>query len=186
MRPTSLRVAVSNTGPLISALQSNCMHILQQFYDQIHIPVDEIIELQKHGAGQEISRYLKTGFMVVHEDFTLNEIHAAKAIAREIADHRATRDRNPANHLPEAFAIVLVQRSRLGAIELLIDELAARDVARLRKVPLIGFPGILIRACRQSIIVPDEAKSALEECQRQGTHYSPKLINGIYSNLKRL
>jgi len=76
-------------------------------------------------------------------------------------------------------------RSNSRAEELLIDELAARDVARLRNVPVIGFPGILIRACRQRIIEPEDVLSALEECQRQGTHYSPKLINEIYSNLKR-
>ncbi|MHB8117763.1 MAG: hypothetical protein ACYDHX_03405 [Methanothrix sp.] len=185
MTHTSPRVAVSNTGPLISALQSDCMHILLQFYDQIHIPADEILEYRKHGAGQEISELLETGFLLVHQDFTPQETDAAKAIAAEIASHRKTRDKNPQHHLPESFAIVLMQRNSPGAIELLIDELAARDVARLRKVPLIGFPGILIRACRQRIIEPEDVLSALEECQRQGTHYSPKLINEIYSNLKR-
>jgi predicted nucleic acid-binding protein len=185
MKHTSQRVAVSNTGPLISALQSDCMHIIFQFYDQIHIPVDEIIEYEKHGAGQEISKLLETGFLVTYQDFTQEEADAAKAIAAEIAGHRTTRDKNPLHHLPESYAIVLMQRSGPGAIELLIDELAARDVARLRKVPIIGFPGILIRACRQRIIEPEEVLSALEECRRQGTHYSPRLINEIYNNLKR-
>jgi hypothetical protein len=43
MTHTRPRVAVSNTGPLISALQSDCMHILLQFYDQIHIPEEEVL-----------------------------------------------------------------------------------------------------------------------------------------------
>lgn len=122
---------------------------------------------------------------MTHQDFTPEEADAAKAIAGEIASHRTTRDRNPEHHLPESYAIVLMQRNGTGAIELLIDELAARDVARLRKVSIIGFPGILIRACRQRIIDAEEVLNALEECQRQGTHYSPKLIKEIYSNLKR-
>lgn len=185
MNHTSARVAVSNTGPLISALQSNCMHILLQFYDQIHIPADEIIEYQKHGAGQAISDLLDAGFLVVHQDFMPYEIDAAKAIAVEIASHRITRDRTPSHHLAESFAIMLMLRSNFRAVELLIDELAARDVATRRKVSLIGFPGILIRACRQRIIGPDDVLNALTECQRQGTHYSAKLINEIYSNLKR-
>lgn len=75
-------------------------------------------------------------------------------------------------------------RSNFQAVELLIDELAARDVARQRKVPFIGFPGILIRACWQKIIDPEEVLAALVECQRQGTHYSNKLIIEIYDSLK--
>jgi hypothetical protein len=43
------------------------MHILLQFYDQIHIPADEVSEYQKHGAGHEISDLLETGFLVVHQ-----------------------------------------------------------------------------------------------------------------------
>ncbi len=114
----SPRVAVSNTGPLISALQSDCMHILLQFYDQIHIPVDEISEYQKHGAGHEIGDLIETGFLVIYRDFTPLETDNAMAIAAEIANHKVLK--------------------------------------------------------------------ALEECQRQGTHYSPKLINEIYNNLMRL
>lgn len=68
---------------------------------------------------------------------------------------------------------------------MLIDELAARDVAKERKVPVIGFPGILIRACQERIIEPEDLKEALEECQRQGTHHSSRLISEIYDNLVR-
>ncbi len=52
-------------------------------------------------------------------------------------------------------------------------------------VPIIGFPGILIRACQQGMMEPEDVKSALEECRRQGTHYSPRLINEVYNRLKR-
>ncbi len=184
MKHTSPRVAASNTGPLISALQSDCMHILLQLYDQIHIPVNEIHEYRKHGAAQEIQSLIEAEFIVVHRNFVPEENEAAKSIALEIANHHRTRDKNPENHLPEAFAMVLTQRSSILAVELLIDELAARDVAHQRKVPVIGFPGILVRACWQRIIEPDDVLAALAECQRQGTHYSTKLINDIYSNLK--
>jgi predicted nucleic acid-binding protein len=184
MKYTSPRVAVSDTGPLISALQSDCMNILLQLYDQIHIPVDEIHECRKHGADQIIRRLIDAGFIVVHQDFMPEENEAAKEIALEIAGYASTKDKDPEHHLPEAFAIVLMMRSSFQAIELLIDELAARNAARQRKVPVIGFPGILIRACCQRIIEPDDVKAALTECQKQGTHYSTKLINEIYGNLK--
>jgi len=185
MEPSNLRAVVSNTGPLISALQCNCMHILLQFYDQIHIPADELVEYEKHGAGQEIQMLLDAGILLVHKDLTTHEREAAKAIAEEIAANHATKDKDPAHHLPESQAIVLIERSNLGAVELLIDEMAAREVARSHGIPIIGFPGILIRACQQGIMSPEEVKSNLEECQRQGTHYSPRLIEGIYGGLKR-
>jgi hypothetical protein len=121
------------------------MHILLQFYDQIHIPADEVSEYQKHGAGHEISDLLETGFLVVHQDFTPLETDTAMAIAEEITNHKATRDKDINHHLPESFAIVLTLRNSTQTGELLIDELAARDVAKLRKVPIIGFPDILVR-----------------------------------------
>lgn len=184
MKRPSQRVAVSNTGPLISALQCDCMHIILQFYDQIHIPADEVHEYRKHGAGQEIQALIETKFIVVHGDFVPEEEKDAKVIALEIADHNRTRDKNPEHHLPEAFAIVLTLRSSLQAVELLIDELAAREAAHRRMVPVIGFPGILVLACWQGIIEPDEVLAALDKCQRQGTHYSTRLINEIHGNLK--
>ncbi len=57
-------------------------------------------------------------------------------------------------------------RSNLGAVELLIDELAAREAALRQGVPIIGFPGILIRACQQGIMEQEDVKSTLEKCQR--------------------
>lgn len=184
MNKASPRIVVSNTGPMISALQSDCIHILLQLYDQIHIPVDEIQEYRKHSADQEIGTLIETGFIVVHQDFLPEENEAAMVIASEIADHHLTRDKNPEHHLPEAFAIVLMLRKNSKAVELLIDELAARDAANRRKISIIGFPGILVRACWQRIIEPDDVLVALTECQRQGTHYSTKLINEIYKSLK--
>jgi len=185
MDPLILRAVVSNTGPLISALQSGCIPILFQFYDQIHIPASELKEYDKHGAGQEIRALMDASVLVVHKDLTASEKKAANAVAEEIAGYHSTRDKDPAHHLPESEAIMLMLRSDLGAIELLIDELAARYAAQRRGVPIIGFPGILIRACQQGIIDPEDVLSALEECRRQGTHYSPKLIKKVYTKLKR-
>jgi hypothetical protein len=161
------------------------MPVLFQFYDQIHIPADELEEYRKHGAGQEIEKLVESRFLVVHQEFNLSENEAAKVIAEEIAGHHATKDKNWAHHLPESLAIVLMLRSDLGAMELLLDERAAREVARLRKIPIIGFPGVLIRACQQGMMEPEEVRSLLEMCRRQGTHYSPQFIEKVYEKLKR-
>jgi predicted nucleic acid-binding protein len=59
MNSLELKAVVSNTGPLISALQCGRMDILRQFYDLIHIPASELPEYEKHGAGQEIQALIK-------------------------------------------------------------------------------------------------------------------------------
>jgi len=90
MTPLNLRSVVSNTGPLISALQSDCMYILLQFYDRIHIPAEELWEYQKHGAGMEVQALTNAGILIVHRDITEIENEAARIIAQEISDNHAT------------------------------------------------------------------------------------------------
>ena len=185
MNSSQLRAVISNTGPMISALQCDHMHILRQFYDVIHIPASELPEYEKHGAGQEIQALVESGFIVVHDDLTASEKEAAQAIAEEISISPVSRDKEPSHHYPEAEAMVLMGRTDLEAMELLVDELAAREVAQRQGAAIVGFPGILIRACKQGLMTPEEVRDALQECQRQGTHYSIQFIEEIYDRLRR-
>lgn len=179
------RVVVSNTGPLISALQCGRMDILRQFYDEIHIPASEMPEYEKHGAGQEIRALIRAEFIVVHDDLTITEQEMAREIVEAIARSPVSRDKEPAHHYPEAEAMALMGRTDLQAIELLLDELAAREVAEQYEMPVVGFPGILIRACRWGLIEPEGVRGALLECRRQGTHYALAFIEEIYERLRR-
>jgi len=181
---TSLRIVVSNTGPLISALQCDYMHLLRQFYDLIHIPASELTEFEEHGAAVEIRALIETGFIAAHH-LTDSERVTARVIAEEIAQSSVSRDKDPTHHYPEAEAIVLMERGNLAAVELLVDELAAREIARRRRIAIVGFSGLLIRAGQQGLLTPEQARDALAECQRQGTHYSNQFIAEIYQRLRR-
>jgi hypothetical protein len=161
------------------------MDILRQFYDLIHIPASELPEYERHGARQEIRALLEAGFIKVHDDLTTLEKQTAQKIAMEIAHSSVSKDKEPAHHSPEAEAMVLMERADLQAVELLLDEAAAREVAQRRGIPILGFPGILIRACLQGLIEPEEVRDALRECQRQGTHYSTQFIEEICNRLRR-
>lgn len=178
-----LRAVVSNTGPLISALQSDCVFILRQFYDLIHIPASELAEFEGHGATEEIQGLMESGFIVTH-DLTESERQTAQAIADEIARSARSKNKEPVHHYPEAAAIALMERGDLGAMELLVDELAAREVAQRRGVDTVGFPGLLIRTCQQGLMTPEQVRDALADCQRQGTHYSNRFIAEVYQRLK--
>ena len=83
MNLPELRAVVSNTGPLISALQCGRMDILRQFYDLIHIPASEMPEYEEHGAKQEIRALVEVGFIVVHDDLTASERELAREIAQK-------------------------------------------------------------------------------------------------------
>jgi predicted nucleic acid-binding protein len=66
---------------------------------------------------------------------------------------------------------------------LLVDELATRAIAQQRGLPIIGFIGVLIAACQQGVMSPENVLDSLEECQRQGTYYSDRIIETIYRGL---
>lgn len=184
MRQPELRSAVSNTGPLVSALQCGRLEIVRQLYDVIHIPASVLSELAAHGAGPEITELVRVGFVVVHGDLTEEECAVAKAIAESIADSPKSHNKNPAHHLSEAETVSLMSRKELAAIELLLDENAAREAADQRSVPTVGFPGVLIRACTQGLISPEAVREALMDCRRQGTHYGSAFIERIYGRLR--
>lgn len=159
------------------------MFILRQFYDLIHIPASELAEFEGHGAAEEIWGLMESGFIVAHS-LTESERQTAQAIADEIARSARSKNKEPVHHYPEAAAIALMGRGDLGAMELLVDELAAREVAQRRGVDTVGLPGLLIRTCRQGLMTPDQVREALADCQRQGTHYSNRFIAEVCQRLK--
>lgn len=183
MPPFTRRTVVSNTGPLISAFQSNRVEILPQLYDVIIIADSELAEFKKHGAAQEIDKLIDVEAVVVHA-LTDSEKAIAKEIAEAIAKSRQTKDRIASHHYPEAEAMVLMSRPSLFAQELLLDELAARVIAQSRGIPVIGFAGVLIRASQSSLLSAEEVRETLTLCQKRGTHYSASFVAEVYRRLK--
>jgi len=66
----------------------------------------------------------------------------------------------------------------------LLDELAARAVAKDVGVKLSGFPGVLILAVQANLISAEDLKKRLEICRAQGTHYSVTFIQQAYEMAK--
>lgn len=88
----------------------------------------------------------------MHDDLTASEKEAAQAIAEEISISPVSRDKEPSHQYPEAEAMVLMGRTDLETMELLVDEPAVREVARRQGIAIVGFPGILIRACKPGLM----------------------------------
>ncbi|MDQ3814802.1 MAG: hypothetical protein M3347_12740 [Armatimonadota bacterium] len=171
---------VSNTGPLISALQCGRMDLLQQYFSVVYITASEVRELHQHGWQNEIQQFIEEGFIIVVEELSEAEQKAAEQIARDIAARLTSGDPDWQNHLPEAEAMALMQqRTSLAIDQILLDEKAAREVAQELGLRVTGFPGVLGRAGLDGLLTQDEIRQLLKTCQRQGTHYSDTLIETV-------
>ena len=166
-----------NTGPLISAFQSQSVQLLLGLFDEIHVPASVVAELKDHGWEDEFA----SAQQLVPVEFTPAERRRDRRIATQIA--KLSGDGSPAAlHHGEADAIVLAQRSKPAYDLLLLDELAARSVAQSLKLVITGFPGVLLLAVEQGQLSPDDVRQRLKICRQQGTHYGIKFIQSVYAD----
>ena len=179
-----MKCVVSDTGPMLSVFQAEQTKLLLSLYDRLYIPSGALPEYIKHKAQAELDELIRLKFVTVCE-LAKSEKGLAWQIAQEIAKHPLTKDKLAQNHYAEAEAMVLMNRPDLDAVEMLVDELAAREIAKKRGIPFVGFAGILIRACKTKQIEPEQVRFILLKCQSLGTHYATEFIEGIYSRLKR-
>jgi predicted nucleic acid-binding protein len=182
IRPSGVTYAVSNTGPLISAFQSNSFHLLSQIFAEIHTSPVCIAELVKHG-WEEAIKAASTNLVTVGP--TSDEEKQALYIAEQIAQHPNTTDPIVTNHLGEAQVIALARRTEYHNDLLLLDELAARAIAKQLNIKLSGFPGVLLLAVQIGLISAEELKARLEKCRAEGTHYGMTFIQQVYKMAKR-
>jgi predicted nucleic acid-binding protein len=173
-------VAVSNTGPLISAFQCGRTDLLKRYFSVIYITASELVEFDRHGWTDDIRRLLNEGLLVVVKPLTEREKEEAERVAKRIAADPVSGDPDWRNHLPEAETMVLMQqRTSLIIEQILLDEKAARNVAQELGLRLTGFPGVLGRAGLDGLVTRDEIRQLLKSCQKQGTHYSDAFIETV-------
>jgi len=173
-------VVISNTGPLISAFQCSRIDLLKRYFSVIYITASELTEFDKHGWADDIHGLINEGFVIVLEGLTARERELAEQVAKRIAAVPTSGDPDWRNHLPEAEAMVLMQqRVHLMVEQILLDEKAARNVARELGLRITGFSGVLGRAGQDGLLTKDEIQQLLKMCQQQGTHYSDELIQTV-------
>ncbi len=169
--------AVCNTGPLISAFQSDSFPLLAQIFTGIHVSNVCFGELVLHGWDTEVQAATPPLVIV---PLTPEEEQQAYKIAEQIAGHPQNSDPVIENHLGEAQAITLSLRPEYYGDVLLLDELAARAVAKQFGIRLSGFPGVLLLAAQAGLITADELRNRLERCRQKGTHYGISFIQQVF------
>lgn len=174
--------AISNTGSLISAFQSNSFELITKVFPTVFISTVCMTELEDHGWKDEIQA---ASLQLIVMKLTANEEMRALIFARQISQHRDTNDPVIENHLGESQAIVLALRSEHKNDLLLLDELAARSIAKQAGIKLSGFPCVLLLATQAGLISAEELKNRLELCRKNGTHYGVNFIRQVYEMAKR-
>ena len=177
MRVSGATHAVSDTGPLISAFQSDSLSIVTALLPAIHVPTRCRDELIRHGWQESVR---SAGAAIRTHVLSPSEEEIAWCIARQIAEHPLSRDPKPENHLGEAQAMALACRPEFADDVVLLGELAARAVADTMRLKLTGFAGVLLAAARQAFLDAEDMRQRLESCQHQGTHYSDSFIEQVY------
>jgi predicted nucleic acid-binding protein len=170
---------------LISAFQCARIDLLQQNFTEVHIPSSAIDEFRRHGVFEIISGLIRKQFMIAH-NLNASERLEAGDIVKQIAASPLSKDPDFQNHLVEAEAIVLMERHDINAHLILLDELAAREIAFARGLTVSGFVGVLIISCQDGTITAEQVGDLLRVCQRMGTHYSNRLIETVVNKLTKL
>ena len=77
-------IAVSNTGPMVSAFQCGRADLLKRYFSLIYITESELDELDAHGWIDEVNQLVAEGFVAV-EELTDLEKKQAEGFAKRIA-----------------------------------------------------------------------------------------------------
>lgn len=169
--------AIGDTGPLISAFQSDSFTLLGRIFSEVHVPPACVLELTRHGWSAEVAAAAPTLVIV---QLTDEELLLTQEIARAVAIQSGSSADELNEHAGEAQVIALGLRAEYQHDILLLDEQAARIVAQEAGLPITGFPGVLLLAAGQGLITPTDVRERLEQCRRQGTYYSSSFIQQVY------
>lgn len=175
---------VANTGPMVSTFQSGREDLLQAVFKIIYLASSTVSEHEKHGAGEFLLRLIDSGLVTILPLSSEEQVRAV-VVAQQIATSPLSRDPVVASHIPDAETIVLAQRLGGECDFVLLDELAAREVAVSLGLRVTGFLGTLRFAYLRGLVTVEEIEGILRECQCQGTHYSHALIRDFCEILRR-
>jgi len=152
-------IVISDAGPIFSLALLRKLNILNQFFDEIHIP---------NAVWEEITKDETTIYYQAILDFFKDKVTNIKG----------------QNHLTfvmdygESEAIILYQE--LGADYLLIDDKKARSYAENIEINCIGTIGILMNAKSKGLI--KELRPLFIDLIKGKRYYSIKLLNSILQN----
>jgi predicted nucleic acid-binding protein len=153
-------IIVSDTTPISELAKVNYLNLLPELFGRVVIP---------QGVYDELTIGQHPAALIVEKLSWLDVVAVSNRLVVEKLQQSGKLD------LGESEAIVLAEE--MGARQLLIDEKAARRVAKARNLPLIGTMGILLLGKRQGYL--ENVKDVLDRMQQQGTRISTRLYTQV-------
>ena len=149
-------IIISDTTPISELTKVGYLDLLPKLFGRVVIPQGVYDELTtgQHPAARIVPDLSWLNVVVVKNRQAVAELQQIGKL-----------------DLGESEAIALAEE--LKADRLLIDEKAARQVAKTRNLPLIGTMGVLLLSKRQGYI--KNVKVVLDQMQQQGTRISDRL-----------
>ncbi len=152
-----MKAVVSDSTVLIGLAKIDCLFLLKEMFQEIHVPEAVFREVTQDGG-------LKPGAEAVR--------NASWILRQEIKDR--TQARFLMTVLEEGEAEVLVLAKELQADLILLDEEKARKSAARAGFSVMGVIGILIAAKRLGLIA--SVRSCIEKLQQEKFRLSERVV----------
>jgi len=145
-------IGITNASPLIYLGKIGAINLLAEVFDEIYTTSEVINEVIKKEMAPEknvLEQFITTQVKVKNPQ---NQNLTIKIASLQI-------------HIGEASIIVLAEELSKNKEDpiLIIDDLAAREVAIAMNLPITGTIGIILRATKQKFITKKRAKYLLDQ-----------------------
>ncbi len=153
-----MRKVISNTTPILSLLKINKIEILKELYEEVIIPNEVFLEIEK---GKE---------KLFYADLTKFDWIRIEKISN-------ARSSTYFFDLDKGEAEVLILANELNADLVILDELMGRRYAKQLDLNITGTIGVLLKAKELGLI--ESLRDVLQELIAKGTWLNPQLIGKI-------
>ena len=152
--------AVSDSSPLILYAAIGRLDIVEALFAPVYVPQAVYAEVVTAGASRPGADEVRSAPWIVSRSATRQDL--LQTLAGEV-------------DVGEAEAIVLA--IELGRIPVLLDDRAARRLARASGLPLFGSAGVLLLAKRQGLL--PLARPTLDQLRSVGLYLSDTVYQGL-------
>jgi hypothetical protein len=169
-------IGVINASPLIYLGKIGLIDLLPQLFTEIWTSIEVKEEVLKEKSAPEIL-ILKQAF---DSWLQIHPVNDSKLLTKlmELQIHRGE-----ATIIAIARDLIYTKKDSIA----IIDDLAAREIARTFDIPVIGTVGILLRAVKKTILTPDRFKSKIRMLvEETDFRMSVKLYSQVLDKLKEL
>jgi predicted nucleic acid-binding protein len=166
-------IAIINSSPLIYLGKLGLLSLLQQLFDQV---------LTVNTVKEEVLDSSASEYAILHSAFS------DWLIVSEVPEGPlSTRLGNMGLHQGEVDALVLayyIKKQKSDSV-IVIDDLAARDVARTLGLKVTGTIGIILRATKSGFLTKNESRTKIQSLVEETSfRMSAALYSKVMSDLE--